>query len=115
MATRRQRGGPAPAAGSKLPEGGRLVTPAVSKQVAERMRAAMAPPARPVRRRLFTEQLNAEFFREAWGELKKVHWPTWTQARNLTALVIGVSLVVGMILGGVDYVLSKIFQFILGT
>ena len=60
------------------------------------------------------ERLNANFFREAWSELKKVHWPTPLQARNLTLLVIGVSLAVGMILGGIDFIFAKIFQVLLG-
>ena len=39
------------------------------------MRQMMAP-SRPGRVRFLGERLNAQFFREAWSELKKVHWPT---------------------------------------
>jgi preprotein translocase subunit SecE len=92
------------------------VTAAPSSQAAaerqERMRQAMAP-SRPGRVRLLGERLNARFFREAWAELKKVHWPTRIQARNLTAMVIGVAFGVGMILGGMDFVFAWVFQFIL--
>jgi preprotein translocase subunit SecE len=35
------------------------------------------------------------FFIEAWQELKKVTWPTPEQARNLTILVIAISIAVG--------------------
>src|SRR5437867_2643106 len=113
MAARRMRGGPAPAGGA--PEGARVVQPAVNRAAAARMREAMTPSARPSRVRLMPERLGSDFVREAWSELRKVHWPTPEQARNLTALVVGVSIAVGIVLGGVDYILAKIFQLILRT
>lgn len=42
------------------------------------------------------------FFRETSGELRKVSWPTWTEARQLTGLVILVMIFVGIILGLTD-------------
>jgi preprotein translocase subunit SecE len=109
------RGGPVPSAGgsSRGGDGARLVKASPSKAQAEQMRAAMAPRpgARPVR--LMQERLGADFFREALSELRKVHWPTRQQATNLTGLVIGVSLGVGIILGGVDYIFEKVFELIL--
>jgi preprotein translocase subunit SecE len=42
------------------------------------------------------------FFRETSGELRKVSWPTWTEARQLTLLVILVMIFVGIILGVTD-------------
>ena len=42
------------------------------------------------------------FFRETSGELRKVSWPTWTEARQLTGLVIVVMIFVGIILGLTD-------------
>ncbi len=104
------RGGPA--GGGKLPEGARLVTPAQSKTAADRMRASMTP-SRPAGGRMLQERLNLTFFQEAVAELRKVHWPTRQQARNLTALVVGVCLAVGMILGAMDYIFEKVFQFVL--
>jgi preprotein translocase subunit SecE len=113
MAAKRMRGGPAPAGGA--PPGARVVQPSVNRAAAARMREAMTPSARPARVRLMPERLGADFLREAWSELGKVHWPTREQARNLTALVIAVSIAVGLVLGAIDYILAKIFQFILGT
>ena len=107
---RAMRGGPAGATG-KLPEGARLVTPSQSKAQTERMRATMTP-SRPAGR-MMQERLNLTFFQEAIAELRKVHWPTREQARNLTVLVIGVSLGVGLILGAMDYVFSKAFELVL--
>ena len=96
-------------------DGERLVQPSVNKAQAARMREAMAPSGRAQSVRLAPPQMGADFFREALAELRKVHWPTPEQARNLTALVIAVSLGVGLVLGAVDYIYAKIFQLILGT
>ena len=115
LGRRSQRGGPVPPAGaSASSEGARVVAPAKSKAAAERMRAAMTPtPGKGGRVRLNVEPMGMDFVRSAISELNKVHWPTRQQAINLTALVIGVSLAVGMILGGMDFVFAKLFQFVL--
>jgi preprotein translocase subunit SecE len=42
------------------------------------------------------------FVQDSWQELKKVTWPTPQQARNLTILVIVVSLVVSLFIGAFD-------------
>jgi len=42
------------------------------------------------------------FFRETNGELRKVSWPTWPEARQLTLLVLAVMIVMGIILGITD-------------
>jgi preprotein translocase subunit SecE len=42
------------------------------------------------------------FFRETAGELRKVTWPTWPEARQLTGLVLLVMVVIGLILGFTD-------------
>ena len=42
------------------------------------------------------------YIKESVEELKKVTWPTATETRNYTLLVIGVSLVVAFFLGALD-------------
>jgi preprotein translocase SecE subunit len=54
------------------------------------------------------------FFIEAWQELKKVNWPTPEQARNLTVLVLAVSLVVGVYITVFDIIFQTISQAISG-
>ena len=44
-------------------------------------------------------------------EMKKVTWPTKKQTKNLTLLVIGISVTVALFLGALDYILTYIFQF----
>lgn len=42
------------------------------------------------------------YFREVVAELKKVVWPTRTETRRLTLMVIAISGAVGILLGGID-------------
>lgn len=62
-----------------------------------------------------TNQQNAvvRFYRETVGELRKVSWPTWPEARRLTLIVIVVLVVMGLLLGGVDWVGSAGFNWII--
>jgi preprotein translocase subunit SecE len=52
------------------------------------------------------------YIRETSGELRKVTWPTWPEARQLTGLVLLVMLIIGAILGltdaGAHWLLNKI-------
>ena len=52
------------------------------------------------------------FLKEVRDELKKVVWPTRDEVIRLTGVVILVSLFVGIFLGGADFILTKIVQFI---
>ncbi|MGD0020423.1 MAG: preprotein translocase subunit SecE [Candidatus Limnocylindrales bacterium] len=52
------------------------------------------------------------FFYEAWQELKKVNWPTPEQARNLTILVLAVSIVVGSYITFFDVIFGAIAKAI---
>lgn len=50
------------------------------------------------------------FLRETRDELKKVVWPTRQEIIRLTFVVIMVSLIVGLFLGGLDFVFVKIIE-----
>ena len=54
------------------------------------------------------------FFRETSGELRKVSWPTWPEARQLTLLVLAVMVVMGAILGLTDLGARALLNVILG-
>ncbi len=47
-----------------------------------------------------------EYFRAVRGELTHVSWPTRGQAIAYTALVIGISLLVALVLGGFDFLFT---------
>lgn len=53
------------------------------------------------------------FVKESLDELKKVTWPTRAEITRLTATVIVISAVVGIFLGGVDLVLTKILELVI--
>lgn len=47
------------------------------------------------------------FLKETRDEMKKVTWPTKEEIVRLTALVIAISLIVGLYIGGLDFVFTK--------
>ncbi len=51
-----------------------------------------------------------KFIRETMSEIRKVIWPDRETTRNLTLVVIAVSIVLGILLGGIDYVLFQLFE-----
>jgi preprotein translocase subunit SecE len=53
-----------------------------------------------------------KFYRETVGELRKVVWPTWPEARNLTAIVLGVILVGAIFLGSADFLFAELFKLL---
>ena len=55
------------------------------------------------------------FTRESYHELRyKVTWPTFPEARNMTFVVIGLSLAIGLVLGLVDSGLFQLFRLVTG-
>ena len=54
------------------------------------------------------------FFAEVKSELKKVTWPSWTEVRATTIVVIATTVFFGFYLFGIDLLLSRIFRRILG-
>lgn len=53
------------------------------------------------------------FLGQVREELGKVVWPTRNEVTRLTSVVIIVSLLVGLFLGGIDYVLTKLLEVFL--
>ena len=58
------------------------------------------------------ESSNALFryFRQTRGEVRKVTWPTRKESQRLTAIVLGVTAVMALFLGILDYVFSNLIQ-----
>jgi len=63
------------------------------------------------------KQENAiqRYFRETTGELRKVSWPTWPEARRLTGLVLLVMLVIGIFLASIDALAVQLLNLVLGV
>jgi preprotein translocase subunit SecE len=52
--------------------------------------------------------------RDVRNEVRKVEWPTREEATKLTAAVVGLSAVVGVFLGGVDFIFQELFKLLIG-
>ena len=78
--------------------------------VSKKERAQKEAPAK--NRFLATERFDGikRFSRETYAEIKKVNWPDQQTTRNLTIVVIAVSAALGILLGGIDFALLKIFE-----
>ncbi len=50
----------------------------------------------------------SKFFKDSVSELKKVHWPTAKETKELTLSVITLAIFFGFILSLIDYLLGKI-------
>lgn len=54
------------------------------------------------------------WIRETRGELRKVTWPTREEALRLTYVVIGISVVMGALLGLTDFILGSLYAYVVG-
>ena len=54
-----------------------------------------------------------QYFRETWFELRKVSWPTRSEAVNLTLMVIAVTMFLAIVLGLMDFVFQSGFSLFL--
>ena len=48
-----------------------------------------------------------QFLRDVFDELRKVVWPTWGELYRYTLVVIFTVLLIGIFIGGVDYLLGE--------
>ena len=55
-----------------------------------------------------------KWWRETVGELRKVNWPTPREAWRLTKIIIMVIVVMGALLGGLDFAFTKLIGWIVG-
>jgi preprotein translocase subunit SecE len=52
------------------------------------------------------------FFRQTYDELKQVVWPTRNEIIRLTGIVIILSVLMGIYIGGLDWIFSQAIQLI---
>src|ERR1700687_1803400 len=53
------------------------------------------------------------FFSEVWAEMKKAHWPTRKETYAATMVVVGVTVLIAVFLGVVDFALSHMVPALL--
>jgi len=61
------------------------------------------------------ENALQRFFRETMGELRRVSWPTWLEARNLTVVVIIVLVIMAIFLWVIDLSSTRILSLVVGA
>lgn len=83
-----------------------------SRAEARRLAKASAPKGRSRRGVASSERTEGlrKFIRETMAEIRKVVWPDRETTRNLTIVVIALSIVLGALLGGLDFVLFEVFE-----
>lgn len=54
-----------------------------------------------------------KFFREIYDELKLVVWPTRAEIIRLTTIVIILSVIMGLYIGGLDYIFTQGVELLL--
>lgn len=54
-----------------------------------------------------------KFVRETYDELKQVVWPTRNEVVRLTLIVITLSVMIGLYIGGLDWLFTKIMELVL--
>jgi preprotein translocase subunit SecE len=52
------------------------------------------------------------FFTEAAAELRKAHWPTRQEVLRLSIMVIIVCIIIGVLLGALDYGFTKLLTIL---
>lgn len=58
--------------------------------------------------KFFTNITN--FLKEVKTEIKKVNWPTKKETLRYTLIVIGVSIIVAIFLGGIDFLFTALLN-----
>lgn len=53
------------------------------------------------------------YLKEVKAELVKITWPTREKSTQMTLVVLGVSLAVGLYIGGLDYIFTNLLGIIL--
>jgi preprotein translocase subunit SecE len=102
----------------RLAKGGEKLEPEASKRVPAVPGKGKEPARGPARKepgkpkpQFFQEAVK--FLQSAWGELKKVHWPSRSELVVYTTVVIGSVVVVAVLIWIVDSILSQLLSHIL--
>jgi preprotein translocase subunit SecE len=86
---------------------GKVAAPAADDGKGKKKAAAAKP--HPVKSLIASLE---RWYRETRAEMSKITWPDQDTTRNLTIVVIGVSIALGLFLGGIDFILVKILEAI---
>ncbi len=81
--------------------------PRAARPAPDRGRAAA-----PEKRSVLTDRTQGirKLYNDTRAEMRKITWPDRETTRNLTIVVIAISVALGLLLGGIDFVLFQLFQ-----
>ncbi len=81
--------------------------PRAQRPASERGRAGA-----PERRSVLADRTQGirKLYSDTRAEMRKISWPDRETTRNLTIVVIAISVALGLLLGGIDFILFQIFQ-----
>ena len=68
----------------------------------------------PAERGRFSQRFDGlrQVYGDTVAEMKKINWPDRETTKNLTIVVIGITLALAIVLGGVDFLLQKLFEIL---
>ena len=58
-----------------------------------------------------TSPSPVKFLKEVKAELKQVTWPAKKEVIKLTGMVVAISLIVGVYIGALDFIFTKLVEF----
>ena len=99
-----------PSSEAEQPAAVAVVEPAAPSRESKDSKKLKVAKAAPV---LTKKPSRLRFFVDAFQELRKAHWPTRREAVRLSLLVGAVCVIVGALLGGIDFVFLKLMGLLL--
>ena len=71
-----------------------------------------AKVAEPTRRSVLSERVAGvrRLYDDTRSEMRKINWPDQKTTKDLTVVVIGISIALGILLGGIDWILFQLFE-----
>ena len=84
--------------------------PASAKPAPVRVKANTAETATKQSVIALRAESARKLYRETLAEMKKINWPDQQTTKSLTILVIGISVVLGILLGGIDFLLLRLLK-----
>jgi preprotein translocase SecE subunit len=87
----------------------------VAKAASKKPKARSKRQAASKKGRRRQENAIVRYLRATWAELKKVQWPSRSEATNLTLIVLATTVAMSAFLGIVDWLSSLLFGFLVSS
>ena len=91
----------------------KVLQPGKTEAIQDKKSQALAKAKKPQVQTGQPKKRRFTFFSDIIGELRKVVWPTRQETIRLTLIVLGLCVVMGVLLGAVDYGFSELVAKVL--